>query len=316
MDEEKIIQEMKRNGVFNKLNAIYLSLISKEGQKSNISILKPYKNMPKTQKYIIAADLVMEYLISFQFESTVESILAESENSPEFEFDSRTSKTGPLQLKHSQAPIKELIRTWLIDATTPFYDNRERLAAAFEKRYKGLRDESHSPKYNEQKQYQQKYEKPYYYEERDLSPPPFSPKQEPMKLLPPQRQMKEQSRKKSPPKAQQKDGNRKKSPTQKYNYSPPSKPQKISPQMKMKAQKQTVLSKVQPFDTDSILDMSTEDSWRPPLPQNLLRKDNQMNTSKQKPAQQKQKEQPFQYKPSYGKRQLNDSSLDDDIGSL
>ena len=312
MDEEKIIQEMRKNGVFNKLNAIYLSQISKEGQKSNINILKPYKNLPKSRQFIIAAYLVMEYLISFQFELTVETVLAESENSPEFEFDSRSNKTGPLQLKNSHAPIKELIRTWLIDATTPFYDNRERLASIFERRYKNLKDDNHSPRYNEQKQ--QKYEKPYFYEERDLSPPPFSPKyQEPMKLQPP-RQMKEQPRKKSPPKEQQRE-NRKKSPPQKYNYVPPVKQQKISPQMKMKAQQQSVLSKVKPLDTDSILDMSTEDSWRPPLPQNILRKDNQMNTSKQKPNPPK-KEQPFQYKPSYGKRQLNSSSFDDDIGSL
>ena len=64
---------------------------------------------------------------------------------------------------------------------------------------------------------------------------------------------------------------------------------KTSPEQK----KPPIVSRFQavPQDSDSILDMSTEDSWRPPLPQNLLRKENQQNTSKPKPKV----NAPFQY---------------------
>ncbi|EAY18916.1 hypothetical protein TVAG_146590 [Trichomonas vaginalis G3] len=151
--DEKIANAMIQNGSMNKLNSLYISEVAIEGQKSSIGFLKPYKFFKKDKVNKIAAELVMHYLISFEFTNTARCISSESSNSEIFDFDSRATSFSELRLPQTDAPIKSLMAEWLKDVSTPFYDNRDRLSEGIMKRYSELFKESaHSSYYSKTEQ--------------------------------------------------------------------------------------------------------------------------------------------------------------------
>ena len=288
--EEQVLRKMRENGVFNKLDAMFLSKVSEEGQHSNVSALKPYKRIPKTQPYVIAAHLVMEFLLSFEFNYTVETVNKESNSSEEFDFDSNSDVTKPLHIRPTDAPIQVLVSEWLKDVSTPFYSNRERLGQAISRRYKNLEKEENSAT-KQNAAFQNDANKNKNKKQQNI----------PRNYLMNERVEKEKEKEKekeikfSPPKQDK----------TKYEYkaslAPPRSQQTTQKQAKPSAQ-------VFAHDSDSILNIST-DSFVKPL---------QQKANPQKYADPKPRKSSFQYKaPTTNKRtyvQMSTGSFDDDIG--
>lgn len=278
--DDQVTNEMIKNGAMNKLNSLFISQVAIEGQKSQIGFLKPYKKFKNDKSSIIAAELVMHYLISFEFINTIKCINAESSNSQLYDFDSRSTRFDALKVPISDAPIKSLLFEWLKDVSTPFYDNRDRLSEGIMARYSELfKSSSHSSLYSKT-------------EKKDLPPPPNldskltmvfpdkNPPQQQIGLIKAAKQLKNQI-------PQQKQ--------EKYQYEfAPEKVERYSSRKRPESNYSSILKFSDSDDGD----------WSPP--EQILPR---YTESKQKAANQPQKQKNYQYNVKSSRK--NDNTISD-----
>ena len=132
-----VLDHMKKNGAFLKLYSLFLAKISQEGQNSDILVLQPYKKVRREDPYKIAAELVIKYLNFHKFTNTVTSVKAEFKNSDIYS-NPDPSLEDQLKLPKGASPIKAMLKIWMKDISTPFYNNRDRLSDTIRERYQRL----------------------------------------------------------------------------------------------------------------------------------------------------------------------------------
>ena len=101
---EQIVNYMKNNGIFNKLHSRFLYYITLELLKD--SKYYPIKKLRRGKPYAIAAALVVHYLVAFQFENTLNTILNESRDDEIFLDDDYQKFFDILHIPETFEPIQ------------------------------------------------------------------------------------------------------------------------------------------------------------------------------------------------------------------
>ena len=77
---EKLFQLMSDNGVFNKIQADYISDVAEETSKSDIDEIKSFDDLPDDKANFIASQVVVNYLERLHLNSTINAASSESFN--------------------------------------------------------------------------------------------------------------------------------------------------------------------------------------------------------------------------------------------
>lgn len=137
---EKIVKYMKNNGIFNKLHSNFLYHITLELLKD--PKYYPIKKLKKEKPYIIAAALVIHYLVAFKFENTLNTIFNESREDEIFLNDDYQTFFDLLHIPESIEPI-QLIQKSVNDSERRLLPearkrNREVLKKALKRRLNNI----------------------------------------------------------------------------------------------------------------------------------------------------------------------------------
>ncbi|EAY16657.1 xNopp180 protein, putative [Trichomonas vaginalis G3] len=106
-NKEAVLEEMQKNGTNCKLQAEYVTEISKLIQTTSIDSLKMTKNPNNEQKFLLANSIILQYLNKFKCNYTIDSMNAETKN---WVKNSKSSPEKDIELPNNELWIKSILK--------------------------------------------------------------------------------------------------------------------------------------------------------------------------------------------------------------
>lgn len=193
MSKAAVLEEMKRNGVNSHLQAIYVVEIAKAIQESSIDSMKMLKSPKQEQEYLLANQIVLDYLQKIKFDETAQTLSIETKDTFS---KSKINPETDLQIPKNQSKIKYLLNSKNKQQNKQNHDNlRNQISNRLEK----IEKEDQKPAENTQKPKEQpvaevQIEQSYYSTELSLEeePKPVEKPQPVQKNAPQKQEVKEE----------------------------------------------------------------------------------------------------------------------------